>query len=118
MFVYNTNINRIHVRNEGGTNMNLRIVNRKKFIFNMSLIVGIVFCIIFGSTTLSKSSEKYNTLVVSEGDTLWAIAKEEQQNNPYYENKDIRYIVNDIKAINHLKDGDIAKNQTLNIPTI
>ena len=98
--------------------MRLRIVNRKKFIFSMSIIVTLLLFVILGSTTLSKSSEKYNTIVVSLGDTLWSIAQEEKQNNPYYENKDIRYIINDIKIVNNLKDGYIVNNQKLSIPTI
>lgn len=98
--------------------MKLRIVNRKKFILNMSIFIGLLLFILLGDHVFSKTTDKYTTILVSSGDTLWSIAKEEQKNNPYYENRDIRYIVNDIKNINNLKDGNITNNQKLNIPTI
>ena len=98
--------------------MKIKIVNKRKCIIRITLIIGAICFIICSSTSLSKTNEKYNRILVSSGDTLWSIAKEEQLNNPYYENKDIRYIVNDIKVINNLKNGEIANNQLLNIPTI
>ncbi len=98
--------------------MKLKIVNRKRFILSMTLVIGAVLCIISHSVTLSKTPEKYSTILVSSGDTLWSIAEEEKNSNPYYENKDIRYIVNDIKLINNLENSNLTNNQQLNIPTI
>ena len=103
---------------KGENNMKIKIVNKRKCIIRGTLIIGALYFIICSSTTLSKTEEKYNKMLVSSGDTLWSIAKEEQINNPYYESKDIRYIINDIKTINNLKDGKLANNQILNIPTI
>lgn len=98
--------------------MKLKIVNKRKFILSLTFIISILFLIILGNTTSSSSKERYTTILVSSGDTLWNIAKNEQENNPYYESKDIRYIVNDIKAVNNLKSGNLANNQKLNIPII
>lgn len=103
---------------KGENIMKIKIVNKRKCIIRSTLIIGMLYFVICSSTTLSKTAEKYNKVLVSSGDTLWSIAKEEQLNNPYYESKDIRYIVNDIKQINNLEDGKLINNQILNIPTI
>lgn len=39
------------------------------------------------------------TVYVIQGDTLWTIAKREQICNPYYEDKDIRDIVYELKKL-------------------
>lgn len=98
--------------------MKLRIINKKRFIFSITIIVGILLFIILGNTVLSHSTEQYSTILVSSGDTLWSIAKEVKHNNPSYEKKDIREIVSHIKYINNLKTGDLTNNQILTIPTI
>jgi LysM repeat protein len=53
---------------------------------------------------------------VSNGDTLWEIAKLEKNTNEYYKNKDIREIVFDIKKVNNLQTSDIYEHQKLLIP--
>lgn len=49
------------------------------------------------------------------GDTLWSIAKQEQESNEYYTNKDIRDIIQDIKITNSIIDSDLKVNQELKI---
>jgi cell division protein YceG involved in septum cleavage len=101
--------------------MKFRIVNLKKFLRSLVLVFLVILAISFiiGNKSFSHTEEsKYKTVCVSNGDTLWSIAKEEQNNNAYFENKDIRDIVNNIKTVNNLSDCNLAVNQTLIIPSI
>lgn len=90
----------------------MRVVNKKKFIKMVSLIIGIISILFICFSNISFSKEKMKTKVVyvSNGDTLWSIAEYEQENNIYYENKDIRDIIYEIKKLNNLE-----KNSSLNI---
>lgn len=97
--------------------MNLKIVNRRKFVRSILLIflliVGISF--IISSKSFSHTESKYKTIYVISGDTLWSIAKEEQNSNEYYKDKNIRSIVDEIKKINHMTTSDLKVNQELKI---
>lgn len=97
--------------------MNLKIVNGKKFVRSIILIFLMVLGISFiiSSQTFSHTESKYKTIYVSSGDTLWSIAKEEQENNPYYQNKNIQYIIAEIKQANHMKNSDLKTHQELKI---
>lgn len=90
----------------------MRIVNEKKFIKIVSLIIGIISILFlcFSNISFSKGKMKTKVIYVSNGDTLWSIAEYEQENNIYYENKDIRDIIYEIKKLNNLE-----KNSSLNI---
>lgn len=85
----------------------MRIVDKKKFIKMVTLIIGIIVIlfIFFSNISFSKGEIKTKIIYVSEGDTLWTIAKQEQEKNLYYENKDIRDIIYQIKRLNNLKNG-------------
>ena len=98
----------------------MRIVNFKKFIRSIIVILFIIFClsIIFSKSVLSFKEIEYTSIYVAEGDTLWTIASNLQNNNDYYKNKDIRYIISDIREINHLDSCNIFVNQELLIPVI
>lgn len=98
--------------------MKLKIVNFSKFIRSIMLIVGIIFIIslFINNKSFSYKENEFKEIYVSNGDTLWSIAKEEKDNNPYYKNKDIRDIVNNIKSINKLNSGNLFANQKLIIP--
>lgn len=100
--------------------MKLKIVNLGKFIRSIVIILGliIVVSLFINSTTLSNTEIKYKEIYVSNGDTLWSIAKEEKENNAYYENKDIRDIVTNIKNVNKLNGTNLKENQQLLIPKI
>lgn len=100
--------------------MNLKITNKKKFIRSILIILGaIMFISLFISNiSFSHGENNYKTIYVSNGDTLWSIAKEEQENNAYYEDKDIRDVVNNIKTVNKLNSSDLSSNQKLVIPCI
>jgi lipopolysaccharide export LptBFGC system permease protein LptF len=100
--------------------MKFRIVNLKKFLRSLVLVFLVILAISFiiGNKSFSHTESKYKTICVSSGDTLWSIAKEEQKSNAYFEDKDIRYIVNNIKTVNNLSNSDLSINQTLIIPSI
>lgn len=100
--------------------MNLKIKNLPKFIRSILIILGIIIFmnLFISNKTFSHGENNYKTIYVAKGDTLWSIAKEEKENNPYYESKDIRDIINNIKTINKLKNSDLFTNQKLIIPEI
>ena len=60
----------------------------------------------------------YNKIYVYNGDTLWSIAEEQKESNSYYKSKDVRYIIYDIKNINHMEDSIVFEGQELYIPYI
>ena len=85
----------------------MRIVDKKKFVKMVILMIGIisVLFICFGNISFSKGNTKTKTIYVSNGDTLWSIAEYEQENNIYYDDKDIRDIVYEIKKLNNLENN-------------
>lgn len=94
----------------------MRIVNKKKFIKMVTLIIGIIVIlfIFFNTISFSKGEIKTKTIYVSNGDTLWTIAKQEQEKNVYYEDKDIREIIYQIKKLNNLKNNsNLSEGQKL-----
>ncbi len=98
--------------------MNLKITNKKKFIRSILIVLGVIMFIslFIGNISFSHGENSYKTIYVSNGDTLWSIAKEEQGSNAYYENKNIREVVNNIKTVNKLNNSDLSTNQKLVIP--
>ena len=96
----------------------MKIVNLKKFIRTISILVILILIIIlFSNKTYSKVDTKYKEESIILGDTLWSISQEEAKNNKYFENKDIREIVSEIKRINKLDNLDLKEGQKLLIPT-
>lgn len=98
----------------------MKIVNIKKFIRSITIAVIIIIglSLLISNTTYSHGEKQYKTIYVSNGDTLWSIAKSNQESNDYYKGKDIRYIVNDIAKINNIENSNIKINQELLIPVI
>lgn len=97
--------------------MNLKIVNKGKFIRSIILMFILIMgtSLIITNKSLSHTEIKYRTIYVSNGDTLWSIAKQEQETNEYYSNKNIRTIVDDIKQTNSISNSDLKVNQELKI---
>ncbi len=95
------------------------IKNWKKFLRAILIIVGIIICIniLIPDKSLSHQEVNYKSVAVSSGDTLWSIAKVEQAKNSYYDGKDIRDIIEDIKEVNNLENSSLQVNQVLEIPT-
>ena len=97
----------------------MKIKNRKKFTISITILgLIILFIILLSKQTYSKVEVKTKTIYASNGDTLWAIALEEQENNIYYSDKKLKDIIEDIKFVNSLKDSYIYQGQKLEIPTI
>lgn len=78
----------------------------------------ITFLLFIHSTSLSYKDTQYREIYVCSGDTLWDIAKQEQQNNDYYKGKDIREVIFHIKKVNNLSSSDLNINQKILIPSL
>ncbi len=100
--------------------MYIKIVNHRKFKRRIILIVFIVSCILLNinNTVSSEDKIEYKTLTITRGDTLWSIAKTEQETNRYYKDKDIREIISNIKKINNLDSSNLYIEQNLKIPVL
>lgn len=96
----------------------MKIVNVKKFVRSILIILGIIFVVslILTKSTYSHGEKEYKTIYVSCGDTLWNIAKTESKTNSYYKDKDIRNIINDIMKENNLNDSTLSIDQKLIVP--
>lgn len=96
-------------------------INTRKTLFCLTIFLLLILgtIIIMGNNKTSSFVEtKYKTFHVSSGETLWEIAKIESANNSYYEDKDIRYIVKDIKNINNMNSSNLYEGQELMIPSL
>lgn len=100
--------------------MNLKIVNVSKLVRSIFIILGIIICValFLSNTSFSHKDTQYKVLYVSNGDTLWSIAKDEKNSNSFYEDKDIRDIIDSIKSVNKLSNSNLSVNQKLVIPYI
>ncbi len=76
-----------------------------------------ILIIIFAKISYSKQESIYIIKYISSGDTLWSIAKYEIENNEYYQNKNIRYVINDIKYVNNLKNSKLSVGMEIKIPS-
>ena len=98
----------------------MKIVSIKKFIRSITIaqliIVGL--SLIISKSSYSRGEKQYKTIYVSKGDTLWSIAKSNQDSNEYYKGKDIRYIMNDITQINNIESSNLKIDQKLKVPVI
>lgn len=96
----------------------MKITNKIKFIRTLSILIGLILvCIIFANKAYSTGEIKYETRRIYSGDTLWSISEQESINNKYFKDKDIRYIVNEIKKINNLTNCNITEGDIIKIPT-
>lgn len=88
----------------------LRIKNKIRFTISMCIIF--VFIISFISAITSKTfsyqTPRYESVIVSQGDTLWSLARSLEGN--IHEN------IYEIQKINHITDCNIYVGQTLKIP--
>lgn len=100
--------------------MKLKIINKKQFlkgiVFSILFIIAIIFVI--STNSLSYGEVQYRKLYVAPGDTVWEIAKEEKRSNKYFETKQIREIVSEINAINHIENRTLKVGEELQIPYI
>ena len=98
----------------------MRIKNVKKFVRSILIVLGIILALslVIAKVSYSHGEKQYKSIYVSEGDTLWNIAKENQITNQYYKDKDVRYIINDLMEINNLSNSNIRINQEILIPIV
>lgn len=101
----------------------VKIVNMKKFIRSICILIGVLVALIlfFPKATLShneKEHPNYETISVTKGDTLWSIASNQQNTNPYYIEKDVRDIVKELKKVNQLNNSELQIGQTLKVPVL
>lgn len=95
----------------------MKIKNKIKFLRTVIILISlIIVCIIFANKTYSKGNIKYREVKVYSGDTLWSISDNERLNNSYFQNKDIRFIVNEIKRINNLTNSNLREGDIIKIP--
>ena len=98
----------------------MRIVNLKKFVFSVFLVLMVILVVslFISKSTLSHTETSYKVIYVAKGDTLWSIAKEEVSNNDYYSGKDIRDVVDNIGSLNNLYNSNLKIGDELKIPTL
>ena len=95
----------------------MKIVNKGKFIKTNLILIIIVGAIIgFATNTYSKVETKYKEEYVYSGDTLWSIAQNELENNKYFEGKDIRYVIEELKKVNNLSNSNLSEGDKIRIP--
>ncbi len=97
----------------------MKIVNKKKFLTTNIVIILFIFTILLliSKCTLSHADIEYTKTYIEYGDTLWNIAQEQQNNNNYYKDREIREIISDIKKVNNLKSCNLSVGQEIKIPT-
>ena len=101
--------------------MKVKIVNRKRFIRSTGILLAIIIftVIIFIATKVFSHKElRYKTKYVSRRENIWKIATNEQKNNEYYKNEEVRNIIEDLKNINNLNTSNLYTNQELIIPIL
>lgn len=97
----------------------MKIKKIKKFMISMLITSFIVlFILLLSEKTFSHGEAATKVIYISDGDTLWNIALTEQNNNKYYENKNVREIIQDIKHLNNLSDSYIYEGQKIEIPIL
>lgn len=117
MFVYNYFIKQTNILCVLKGVIIMKIVNRKKFIrSNLILAILLGTILFFANNTYSNVETKYKEEYIYAGDTLWTIAQNELKNNKYFEGKDIRYVVNELKTINNLSDSSLKEGERIRIP--
>ena len=95
----------------------MKIVNKTKFVRTISIFIillGVI--IIFSKNTYSKVEVSYKEDYIYAGDTLWSIAENEIENNKYFENKDIRAVVNELKTVNNFSVSELYEGEKIKIP--
>ena len=96
----------------------MKIVNKRKFIRSISILMIVISSlIIFSKNTYSKGEITCKENFIYSGDTLWSISKKEIENNKYFEDKDIRDVVSELKEINNFSESNLKVGEKIRIPT-
>ena len=96
----------------------MKIVNMNKFIRMIIIVVAISGIAIFIglNKAYSTGEVKYKEEYVYSGDTLWSIAQNELENNKYFEGKDIRHVIEELKKVNNLSNSNLTEGDKIKIP--
>ena len=96
----------------------VRIINKKQFIKTSILLFSIllVITVLIANTAYSNSETNYKLAYVIKGETLWQIAQEEIEKNQYFEGKDIRDVIYEIKKVNHMITSNLSEGMQIKIP--
>lgn len=92
----------------------MRVVNKKRFSIFVSVVVLVTIALLFvvANATDKPNVVGYNTYVVSNGDTLWDIAKTSNG----YDYVDTREIVYTIRTASGLDTADIHCGDVVQVP--
>ena len=98
----------------------MKRINKRKFIRSTSITIGLIIFLILLLSNISFSHTEiiYKEIAVSSGDTLWSIAQYEKNNNIYFQNREIRDIIDEVKYINKLDSSNLNIGDMLTIPTL
>ena len=88
----------------------MRIVNRKKFIRSVSILIFLLVGLFNISVAKSNKEMEIIDYTIVPGQTLWSIAREYTPNS-----KDIRDTIHEIKDLNNMQDSNIYAGQTIKI---
>lgn len=95
----------------------MKIVNKTKFVRTISIFVILLGTIvIFSKNAYSKGEVTYKEDYIYSGDTLWSIAENEIENNRYFENKDIRAVINELRNVNNFSGAELYEGEKIKIP--
>lgn len=95
----------------------MKIINKRKFIRTISMLILILIGLIFwAKATYSNVETSYIEDYIYEGETLWSIASKQLEENRYFEGKDIRFIVEELKSFNNLKTSNVYEGEKIKIP--
>lgn len=87
------------------------LFSKKNVAIILSTLLAIIIVMILSTTAFGSTPQEFETVVVTDGDSLWSIAQEFN-----YGNQDIRRLVADIIEVNSL-DGDyIYPDMILKVP--
>lgn len=91
----------------------MRIVNKKKFISSVGMLIlfiTLIIMMILNFINVPEYEETYQKIIVCEDDTLWDIAEKYKKTS-----QDIREYIYEIKKLNNMESAAIYEGQELTI---
>ncbi len=88
----------------------MKITNKYKFIRSISVVIFFLIALFNICIAKSNSEAEMITYTVSNGETLWSIAKEYTPKN-----KDVRETIYEIKKINNITNSNLYQGQKIYI---
>ena len=91
----------------------MRIVNKKRFISSVGMLILFIILIImmiFSFIKIPKYEETYQKIIICEDDTLWNISDKYKKPG-----QDVREYIYEIKKLNNMESATIYEGQELTI---